>query len=105
LVGSFDELAFLEDGAGADEGDQVRCVTGNPSWSKAVRDGSGGWLVRRSWTRPPVLRGRGGARCIRTTDTVLKGDYLRTSVQYERQLAPDVAYRLACTGVLAARQR
>jgi hypothetical protein len=39
FVGSFDELALLEDGAGADEGDQVRCVTGIPSWSKAVRDG------------------------------------------------------------------
>jgi hypothetical protein len=36
---------------------------------------------------------------------VLKGDYLHTSVQYARQLAPDVAYRLACAGVLAARQR
>jgi hypothetical protein len=30
---------LLEDGAGADEGDQVQCVTGIPSWSKAVRDG------------------------------------------------------------------
>jgi hypothetical protein len=34
-----------------------------------------------------------------------EGDYLHTSVQYARQLAPDVAYRLACAGVLAARQR
>ena len=31
LVGSFDELSGVEDGAGADEGDQVGCVDGAPA--------------------------------------------------------------------------
>ena len=31
LVGSFDELAGVEDGAGVDEGDQVGCVDGAPA--------------------------------------------------------------------------
>jgi hypothetical protein len=30
---------------------------------------------------------------------VLKGDYLHTSVQYARQLAPDLAYLLRASGV------
>ena len=34
-----------------------------------------------------------------TTGTVLKGDYLHTSVQYARQLAPDLAYLLRASGV------
>ena len=31
FVGSFDEFAGLEDGAGADEGDQVWCVDCSPT--------------------------------------------------------------------------
>jgi len=34
-----------------------------------------------------------------TTGTVLKGDYLHTSVQYARQLAPDLAHLLRASGV------
>jgi hypothetical protein len=31
VVGSFDEAAFVEVGAGADEGDEVGCVDGAPA--------------------------------------------------------------------------
>ena len=34
------------------------------------------------------------------TDTVVKGDYLHTSVQYARQVAPDFRYLMRASGVL-----
>lgn len=77
------------------------CVTGIPSWWARTRDAEkkvrGATFVDTThWYcvdgRCPIFT--------TTTDTVLKGDYLHTSVQYARQLAPDFAYLLRSSGVL-----
>jgi peptidoglycan/LPS O-acetylase OafA/YrhL len=83
------------------DGSPRRCVTGVPSWWRAVRDAesrvTGATFVDTvHWYcvdgRCPIFT--------RIDNTVLKGDYLHTSVQYARVVAPDLAYRLAYAGVL-----
>ncbi|KRB46014.1 hypothetical protein ASD90_09720 [Terrabacter sp. Root181] len=77
-----------------------RCVTGIPTWWARTRDVEkkvqGAVFVDTThWYcvdgRCPIFT--------TTTGTVLKGDYLHTSVQYARQLAPDLAYLLRASGV------
>jgi peptidoglycan/LPS O-acetylase OafA/YrhL len=82
-------------------GSPGRCVTGIPTWWRTARDAErkivdATFVDTTHWYcvdgRCPIFTA--------TTDTVLKGDYLHTSVQYARQLAPDLAYRLSYAGVL-----
>lgn len=85
-------------------GSPRRCVTGVPSWWRAVADAErrieGATFVDTvHWYcvdgRCPIF--------MRTGNTVLKGDYLHATVQYARLVAPDLAYRLAYAGVLPSR--
>lgn len=85
-------------------GSPKRCVTGVPSWWKAVADAErritdATFVDTLHWYcvdgRCPIFT--------RTGNTVLKGDYLHPSVQYARLVAPDLAYRLAYAGVLPLR--
>ena len=77
-----------------------RCVTGIPTWWARTRD------VEKK-VRGAVFVDTTHWYCVdgrcpiftTTTGTVLKGDYLHTSVQYARQLAPDLAYLLRASGV------
>jgi peptidoglycan/LPS O-acetylase OafA/YrhL len=82
-------------------GSPRRCVTGIPSWwartrdtEKKVRDAT--FIDTTHWYcvdgRCPIFTA--------TTGTVLKGDYLHTSVQYARQLAPDLTYVMRASGVI-----
>ena len=82
-------------------GSPRRCVTGIPSWWARTRDAEkkvvgATFIDTTHWYcvdgRCPIYT--------RTTDTVLKGDYLHTSVQYARQLAPDFAYLMKASGAL-----
>ena len=77
-----------------------RCVTGIPTWWARTRDVEkkvqhAVFVDTTHWYcvdgRCPIFT--------TTTGTVLKGDYLHTSVQYARQLAPDLAYLLRASGV------
>ena len=81
-------------------GSPGRCVTGIPKWWSRTRDVEkkvhGAVFVDTThWYcvdgRCPIFT--------TTTGTVLKGDYLHTSVQYARQLAPDFSYMLKASGV------
>jgi peptidoglycan/LPS O-acetylase OafA/YrhL len=85
-------------------GSPKRCVTGVPSWWKAVADSErrvedATFVDTMHWYcvdgRCPIFT--------RTGNTVLKGDYLHSTVQYARLVAPDLAYRLAYAGVLTSR--
>lgn len=85
-------------------GSPKRCVTGVPSWWKAVADAErrvedATFIDTIHWYcvdgRCPIFTTTG--------NTVLKGDYLHSSVQYARLVAPDLAYRLAYAGVLPPR--
>ncbi len=82
-------------------GSPKRCVTGVPSWWKAVLDAErriedATFLDTTHWYcvdgRCPIFTTTG--------NTVVKGDYLHASVQYARLVAPDLTYRLAHAGVL-----
>ena len=82
-------------------GSPRRCVTGIPSWWARTRDvekkvTGATFIDTTHWYcvdgRCPIYTG--------TTGTVLKGDYLHTSVQYARQLAPDFAYLMKESGAL-----
>ena len=82
-------------------GSPRRCVTGIPSWWARTRD------VEKKVTGATFIDTTHwycvDGRCpiyTRTTGTVLKGDYLHTSVQYARQLAPDFAYLMKASGAL-----
>lgn len=81
-------------------GSPGRCVTGIPTWWARTRDVEktvqhAVFIDTTHWYcvdgRCPIFT--------TTTGTVLKGDYLHTSVQYARQLAPDLAYLLRASGV------
>ena len=81
-------------------GSPGRCVTGIPTWWARTRDveksvQNAVFVDTTHWYcvdgRCPIFT--------TTTGTVLKGDYLHTSVQYARQLAPDLAYLLRASGV------
>ncbi|MCU1537968.1 MAG: wcmG [Humibacillus sp.] len=81
-------------------GSPGRCVTGIPTWWARTRDVEkevqhAVFVDTTHWYcvdgRCPIFT--------TTTGTVLKGDYLHTSVQYARQLAPDLAHLLAASGV------
>jgi peptidoglycan/LPS O-acetylase OafA/YrhL len=81
-------------------GSPRRCVTGIPAWWERTRDVEkkvqhAVFVDTTHWYcvdgRCPIFT--------TTTGTVLKGDYLHTSVQYARQLAPDLAYLLRASGV------
>lgn len=81
-------------------GSPGRCVTGIPTWWARTRDVEkkvqhAVFVDTTHWYcvdgRCPIFT--------TTTGTVLKGDYLHTSVQYARQLAPDLAYLLRASGV------
>lgn len=85
-------------------GSPRRCVTGVPSWWKAVADAErriedATFVDTVHWYcvegRCPIFT--------RTGNTVLKGDYLHATVQYARLVAPDLAYRLAYAGVIPSR--
>jgi peptidoglycan/LPS O-acetylase OafA/YrhL len=82
-------------------GSPGRCVTGIPSWwartrdtEKQVQDAT--FIDTTHWYcvdgRCPIFTA--------TTGTVLKGDYLHTSLQYARQLAPDLRYLMKASGVI-----
>ena len=82
-------------------GSPRRCVTGVPSWwartrdtEKKVHDAT--FIDTTHWYcvdgRCPIFT--------TNTGTVLKGDYLHTSVQYARQVAPDFRYMLRASGVI-----
>ena len=82
-------------------GSPRRCVTGIPTWWARTRDVEkkvvgATFIDTTHWYcvdgRCPIFTG--------TTGTVLKGDYLHTSVQYARQLAPDFAYLMKASGAL-----
>ncbi len=82
-------------------GSPRRCVTGIPAWWARTRD------VEKKVTGATFIDTTHwycvDGRCpiyTRTTGTVLKGDYLHTSVQYARQLAPDFAYLMKASGAL-----
>lgn len=82
-------------------GSPGRCVTGIPSWWKTTRDAER--RVRDATFVDTLHWYCVDGRCplfTRTTDTVLKADYLHMTVQYARQLAPDLVYRLRYAGVL-----
>ncbi len=81
-------------------GSPGRCVTGIPTWWARTRDVEkkvqhAVFVDTTHWYcvdgRCPIFT--------TTTGTVLKGDYLHTSLQYARQLAPDLAYLLEASGV------
>jgi hypothetical protein len=81
-------------------GSPGRCVTGIPTWWARTRDVEkkvqhAVFVDTTHWYcvdgRCPIFT--------TTTGTVLKGDYLHTSVQYARQLAPDLAHLLRASGV------
>jgi len=81
-------------------GSPGRCVTGIPTWWARTRDVEkkvqhAVFVDTTHWYcvdgRCPIFT--------TTTGTVVKGDYLHTSVQYARQLAPDLAYLLRASGV------
>jgi peptidoglycan/LPS O-acetylase OafA/YrhL len=82
-------------------GSPGRCVTGIPAWWARTRDVEkkvvgATFIDTTHWYcvdgRCPLFT--------RTTDTVLKGDYLHTSVQYARQLAPDFVHLMKASGAL-----
>jgi peptidoglycan/LPS O-acetylase OafA/YrhL len=82
-------------------GSPQRCVTGIPTWWARTRDvekkvKGATFIDTTHWYcvdgRCPLFTPN--------TDTVLKGDYLHTTVQYARQLAPDFAYLMRASGVL-----
>jgi peptidoglycan/LPS O-acetylase OafA/YrhL len=82
-------------------GSPRRCVTGIPTWWARTRDVEkkvvgATFLDTTHWYcvdgRCPIFTA--------TTDTVLKGDYLHTSVQYARQLAPDFVHLMTASGAL-----
>ncbi|HET8988129.1 MAG TPA: acyltransferase family protein [Humibacillus sp.] len=82
-------------------GSPRRCVTGIPTWWARTRDvekkvEGATFIDTTHWYcvdgRCPIFTG--------TTGTVVKGDYLHTSVQYARQLAPDFAYLMKASGAL-----
>ncbi|TQM64982.1 peptidoglycan/LPS O-acetylase OafA/YrhL [Humibacillus xanthopallidus] len=82
-------------------GSPRRCVTGIPAWWARTRDVEkkvvgAHFIDTTHWYcvdgRCPLFTG--------TTDTIVKGDYLHTSVQYARQLAPDFAYLMKASGAL-----
>jgi peptidoglycan/LPS O-acetylase OafA/YrhL len=82
-------------------GSPRRCVTGVPTWWARTRDTEkkvegATFIDTTHWYcvdgRCPIFTA--------TTGTVLKGDYLHTSVQYARQVAPDLRYMLRQTGVI-----
>lgn len=81
-------------------GSPARCVTGIPTWWARTRDVEktvqhAVFVDTTHWYcvdgRCPIFT--------TTTGTVLKGDYLHTSVQYARQLAPDLAHLLRASGL------
>ncbi|WP_162181026.1 acyltransferase family protein [Terrabacter tumescens] len=81
-------------------GSPGRCVTGIPTWWARTRDVEkkvqhAVFVDTTHWycvdDRCPIFT--------TTTGTVLKGDYLHTSVQYARQLAPDLTHLLRASGV------
>jgi hypothetical protein len=100
LVGaSMPGVAFLD--CYRPGGSPRRCVTGIPSWwsrtrdtEKKVQDAT--FIDTTHWYcvdgRCPIFT--------TNTGTVLKGDYLHTSVQYARQLAPDFRYMMSASGVI-----
>ncbi|WP_185747395.1 acyltransferase family protein [Humibacillus xanthopallidus] len=82
-------------------GSPRRCVTGIPAWWARTRDVEkkvvgAHFLDTTHWYcvdgRCPLFTGM--------TDTILKGDYLHTSVQYARQLAPDFVHLMKASGAL-----
>jgi hypothetical protein len=82
-------------------GSPQRCTTGVPSWWKRTRDAEkkvqhATFVDTTHWYcvdgRCPLFTA--------TTGTVLKGDYLHATVQYARQVAPDLAYLLKVSGVI-----
>ncbi len=82
-------------------GSPGRCVTGIPSWWARTRDTEkkvqgATFIDTTHWYCVD------GSCPIFTTNTgtVLKGDYLHTSVQYARQLAPDLRYMMHASGVI-----
>ncbi|HET7280206.1 MAG TPA: acyltransferase family protein [Dermatophilaceae bacterium] len=85
-------------------GSPGRCVTGIPKWWRTTRDAErkiqdATFVDTTHWYcvdgRCPIFTAN--------TGSVLKGDYLHTSVQYARQLAPDLSYMLSYAGVLSPR--
>jgi peptidoglycan/LPS O-acetylase OafA/YrhL len=82
-------------------GSPRRCVTGIPTWWARTRDVEkevvgAHFIDTTHWYcvdgRCPLFTGM--------SDTIVKGDYLHTSVQYARQLAPDFAYLMKASGAL-----
>jgi hypothetical protein len=85
-------------------GSPARCLTGIPSFWQVAADAErrvvgATFIDTLHWYcvdgRCPIFT--------RMNDTVLKRDYLHTSVQYARLLAPDFAHLLAYAGVIPAR--
>jgi peptidoglycan/LPS O-acetylase OafA/YrhL len=82
-------------------GSPRRCVTGIPTWWARTRDVEkkvvgATFIDTTHWYcvdgRCPIFTG--------TSDTIVKGDYLHTSVQYARQLAPDFVHLMKASGAL-----
>jgi peptidoglycan/LPS O-acetylase OafA/YrhL len=85
-------------------GSPRRCVTGIPKFWKTARDAErkiqdATFVDTTHWYcvdgRCPIFTAN--------TGSVLKSDYLHTSVQYARQLAPDLTYMLSYADVLSPR--
>jgi len=83
------------------DGSPRRCVSGIPSWWARTRDAEkkvqdATFIDTTHWYcvdgRCPIFTAG--------TGTVLKGDYLHTSVQYARQVAPDLKYLMRASGVM-----
>jgi peptidoglycan/LPS O-acetylase OafA/YrhL len=99
LAPSMPGVAFLD--CYRPGGSPQRCTTGIPSWWSRTRDAEkkvkdATFVDTTHWYcvdgRCPIFTA--------TTGTVLKGDYLHTSAQYARQLAPDLVHLLSASDVL-----